>query len=197
MKELGNVDALKNPLVTKSIKSKLPESLKKEWLVYAAGDRRAVQNQNCFDILLTFLKAQEKIYEKLDQLKEEEPSRKEHTRTRTAKASSEPAGCIVCGDIKHRTKLYFCRKFTTNLRPSEKRNAVMKLGACSRCLEVHGAKHCKATFLCKNTECKDKHHYYLLLKPKGGPKARISLVQWEVGAGDTQRLRRSSSPSCH
>lgn len=77
LKELVNMDAIKNPLVTKSIESKLPESLKKEWLVYAAGDGKAVQNQNRFVTLLTFLKAQEKIYEQLDQLKEEEPSRKE------------------------------------------------------------------------------------------------------------------------
>ncbi|TKS65757.1 hypothetical protein D9C73_028022 [Collichthys lucidus] len=168
LNELGNVDTVKNPLVTKSIESKLPESLKKEWLVYAAEDGKAVQHQNRFDKLLTFLRGQESIYEQLDQLKDEEPSRKEtrfqqkHARTRTAKASSEPANCIICGDNKHRTKLYFCRKFKTNLRPSERRNAVMQLGACSRCLEIHGEDgYCKTSFLCKNSECKDQHHYYL------------------------------------
>ena len=190
LNELGNVEAVKNPLVTKSIESKLPESLKKEWLVYAADDRRAVQHQNRFDKLLAFLRGQEAIYEQLDQLKDEDPSRKEtrfqqkHARTRTAKASSEPASCIVCGDTKHRTKLYFCRKFKTNLRPSERRNAVMQLGACSRCLEIHGEDgYCKASFLCRNTECKEQHHYYLCPFAETKNWSQRSVRPGTVGGG--------------
>lgn len=34
LSDLGNTEAIKNPLVTKSIESKPPETLKKEWLIY-------------------------------------------------------------------------------------------------------------------------------------------------------------------
>lgn len=37
---LGNTGGLKNPLVTKSLENKLPESLKKDWLVYKRGRSR-------------------------------------------------------------------------------------------------------------------------------------------------------------
>lgn len=171
LSELGDTGAMKNPLVTKSIESKLPESLKKEWLVYIAGEKNAVAPHTRFDKLLEFLKGQEEIYEQLEQLREDEPSRKEtrsdlrHARTRATKASSDPVGCIVCGDSKHKKKLYFCRKFKT-LKPSERKDVVRRLGACNRCLEIHdrGA-YCKTTYLCRNVECKDQqnpeHHYYL------------------------------------
>ena len=54
----------------KSIECKLPENLKKEWLVYVADGRNVVFPNN---ILLAFLKEQECIYEQLEQLKDEEP----------------------------------------------------------------------------------------------------------------------------
>lgn len=48
---------------------------------------------------------------------------------------------------------------------TEKKDAVRKLGACWRCLEVYyDDGYCK-TFLCRNLECRDDraadHHYYL------------------------------------
>ncbi|KAM9744612.1 uncharacterized protein ACNS7B_011761 [Menidia menidia] len=43
LSDLGNTGAIKNPLVTKSIETKLPEVLKKEWLVYAADKRNAIK----------------------------------------------------------------------------------------------------------------------------------------------------------
>lgn len=36
LSDLGDTGAIKNPLVTKLIESKLPEILKKEWLVHMA-----------------------------------------------------------------------------------------------------------------------------------------------------------------
>ncbi|XP_035999462.1 uncharacterized protein LOC118564728 [Fundulus heteroclitus] len=77
LSDLGNTGAIKNPLVTKSIEMKLPEVLKKEWLVYAADKRNAVVPENRFDHLLAFLKDQENIYEQLEQLREEDSSRRE------------------------------------------------------------------------------------------------------------------------
>ncbi|XP_059209564.1 uncharacterized protein LOC131988465 [Centropristis striata] len=164
--DLGDTGAIKNPLVTKSIESKLPETLKKEWLVYVADKRNAVAPENRFDSLLAFLKEQESIYEQLEQLREEEPRMEQrHGRTKATKTSGDHAGCVVCGDPKHRTKLYFCRQFR-GLMLGEKNAAVRRLGACKECLEVHDdCSSCKPGFLCKNKDCKDRstpmHHYYL------------------------------------
>lgn len=128
-------------MVTKSIESKLPDVLKKEWLVYAADGRNAVVPGNRFDSLLAFLKEQEAIYEQLEHLKEEELKREvrsepRHARTRATKSNDAPAGCVICGDGKHRRKLYFCKQFRA-MKPAEKNAAVKKLGACERCLELH------------------------------------------------------------
>ncbi|XP_058477623.1 uncharacterized protein LOC131448851 [Solea solea] len=171
LSDLGDTGAIKNPLVTKSIESKLPETLKKEWLVYAADKRNDVTSRNRFDSLLAFLKDQESIYEQLEQLKEEEPSKREtkveprYARTKSTKSSNDQEGCVVCSDVKHKRKIYFCRQFRA-LKLAEKRAAVKRLGACKRCLEVHGeGSQCKPGFLCRNQDCKDadtpEHHFYL------------------------------------
>ncbi|XP_060762681.1 uncharacterized protein LOC132872105 [Neoarius graeffei] len=173
LNELDNAKAIKNPIVTKSIEGKLPETLKKDWLTYAADVSNAVDHHNRFDKLLAYLKSQEAIYEQLDQLKDGVEPAKDKTKflkqART-KATNNPAvssngdaaGCIICGDPKHRRKLYFCRKFRTDLKPSEKRDAAQQLSACKRCLEVHAGESCKkTTYLCGNPECKDQHHFLL------------------------------------
>ncbi|KAK7918659.1 hypothetical protein WMY93_009943 [Mugilogobius chulae] len=106
------------PLVTKSIESKLPESLKKDWLTYAADQKNAVNPQIRFDKLLEFLQSQESIYEQLEQLRDIDPAKEKtkfatkYARTKTTKSTSE-AGCIICGDTRHKKKLYICRKFRT------------------------------------------------------------------------------------
>ncbi|XP_062416584.1 uncharacterized protein LOC119218794 [Pungitius pungitius] len=175
---LGDTGALKNPLVTKSLESKLPDSLKKEWLVHVSEEEETESTGNRFDMLLKFLRGQEKIYEQLDQLKDEDPSRRgggipqKHARTKSTHFSNSQALCVVCGERGHGRKLYYCKKFKT-LGVAEKKEAVKKLGACGRCLEVHDTDaECKTTFLCKNDRCKSihgpGHHYYLC--PKGGSK---------------------------
>ena len=182
LSELDNVDAMRNPMVTKSIEGKLPETLKKDWLTYAADGGNGVDRHNRFDKLITYLKSQESIYEQLDQLKDfVEPTKEKtmflkHARTKATKSSSETVGCIICDDPKHRKKLYFCRKFRVNLKPSEKRDAAQRLVACKRCLEVHNGDYCeKTTYLCRNPECKDQHHYLLCpvarSQPQRAPKS--------------------------
>ncbi len=171
LSDLGNTGAIKNLLVTKSIEGKLPESLKKEWLVHISDQQSAVTPDNRFDILLTFLKKQESIYEQLEQLRIEEPNKKEvkteprWARTKSTKSNSDQAGCVVCGDTKHRKKLYFCKQFRAS-KLEEKAAAIRMLGACKKCLEVYGEhSFCKPNYLCKNQDCEDesvpKHHYYL------------------------------------
>lgn len=171
LSDLGNTGAIKNPLVTKSIEGKLPESLKKEWLVHVSDQQSSITPDNRFDNLLAFLKKQESIYEQLEQLRDEEPNRRESraeprwARTKSTNSSNDRSGCVVCGDGKHKRKLYFCKHFRS-LKLADKKAAVRKLGACKRCLEVHeDHSFCKPTYLCKNQACEDEsipdHHYYL------------------------------------
>lgn len=54
--DLGNISALKNPFVTKSIKSKLPEFVKREWLVYMIDPANSITPENHFDTRLKFFK---------------------------------------------------------------------------------------------------------------------------------------------
>lgn len=109
---------------------------------------------------------------------DDDPSRREarvsqrHARTKTTNSQSSQASCVVCGERGRSKKLYYCRKFKT-LQVAEKKEAVKRVGACGRCLEVHNdGAECKTTFLCKNEGCKDTqgpgHHYYLC--PKAGSK---------------------------
>lgn len=114
MSDLGDTGAIKYPLMTmKSIETKLPDTFKKEWLVYVADKKNSVAPEKRFDSLLSFLKEQESIYEQLEQLGDEEPGRKKswteqrHARTKSTKAGSDHTGCVVCGDVKHKRKLYF------------------------------------------------------------------------------------------
>ncbi len=136
LNELGKTGSIKNPLVTKTIESKLPDGLKKEWLLHVAGKGDEAEEDKRFDYL-KFHQGQEAIYEKLDQLREEEPKPKSEprqARTRTSTQLSDQAQrCVVCGDCKHKKRLYFCQKFRT-LKMSEKRDAVRKRGACKKCL---------------------------------------------------------------
>ncbi|RXN19172.1 gag-pol fusion poly [Labeo rohita] len=46
LSDLGNTGAIKNPLVTKSTEGKLPESLKKEWLIHISDQQSAVTPDN-------------------------------------------------------------------------------------------------------------------------------------------------------
>ncbi|XP_035986919.1 uncharacterized protein LOC118560201 [Fundulus heteroclitus] len=115
--------------------------------------------------------------------KREARSDPRHARTRATKSNDVPAGCVVCGDGKHRKKLYFCKQFWA-LTPADKNMAVKKLGACERCLELHdGRAYCKPTYLCKHPDCKDQrlpeHHYYLCSNaaPRGGAMPKRSEYQ--------------------
>ncbi|XP_072308735.1 uncharacterized protein [Eucyclogobius newberryi] len=174
LSNLGETAALKNPLVIKSIEGKLSEAMKKEWLLYAAenGD----QQDQRFDILLTFLRSQKYIYE---QLRDTDSDSKQNG---TTMSSSLSPGCVVCGDSKHSQKLYFCKQFQV-LKLTEKKDAVEKLGACVKCLELHsGHDHCKEDFFCRRPECSRNKAHHFLLCPRPAPKNRVIAV-----GGDNHR----------
>lgn len=106
--ELGNSGAMKNPLVIKSIESKLPDFIKRDWLMFMIEPRNNVTSDNHFDMLLKFLKSQEEILERLEQLKTvekvERPDRSDKkfdrkiASTRTTKKGEPDDVCGVCGD---------------------------------------------------------------------------------------------------
>ncbi|GAA6097417.1 uncharacterized protein LOC108181458 [Tachysurus ichikawai] len=168
--DLGNVGAIKNPLVIKSIESKLPDFGKRDWLVYMTDPANGITPENHFDALLKFLKKQEEILERLEQLKiSERPERRNYAFTKTAKKASVDGGCIICGSEKHKGKIFFCKKFK-ELELAEKSSIVRRLGACKRCLGCHENEDgCSNSYLCRNKDCKrgssSDHHYFLC--PKG------------------------------
>lgn len=170
--DLGNTEAIKNPLVIKTIESKLPDFVKRDWLIFMMEPSNNVTTGNHFDMLLKFLQKQEGILERLEQLKvvdkqDQYPvkrSEKKFASTKTTKRELENA-CAVCGEGRHYNKLFFCRKFKALTVP-EKKATLKKLGTCTKCLSWHSdGGGCKDTFLCRNKECKKggsaDHHYFL------------------------------------
>lgn len=152
----------------KSIESKLPDNMKRDWLTFMVNPRNGVTPDNHFDSLLTFLKTQEEILEKLDQLGVSEKSEKKPNYLESKHASNKVHNgrCVVCGDERHCNKFFFCKRFK-ELRPGEKLNGVEKLGACKRCPVCHAENdECTDTYLCTN--CKrgssSDHHFFLFLK---------------------------------
>ncbi|XP_036068500.1 uncharacterized protein LOC112152419 [Oryzias melastigma] len=182
--ELGNSGALKNPLVIKSLESKLPDAVKKDWLVFMVNPANNVTPDNHFDSLLKFLKTQEDIFERLEQLGVSENSEwrldRKHASTRSTRKYS---GCVVCGDGKHREKLFFCKQFKA-LNPSEKSNAVKKLGACQKCLGCHSEdEECLTTnYLCRKRDCSkygsSNHHFFLC--PNGAERSETDKSRKEI-----------------
>ncbi|KAL0197335.1 hypothetical protein M9458_005875, partial [Cirrhinus mrigala] len=169
--ELGNTGAINNPLVIKSIESKLPDNMKRDWLIFMVNPANGITPDNHFDDLLKFLKTQEEILEKLEQLGVSEKPEKKHLcmEKYASTRSTRKGACVVCGDDKHREKIFFCKRFK-ELKPGEKLNAVEKLGACKRCLVCYGEDdECRdITYLCRNRGCKKSnspdHHFFLCLK---------------------------------
>ncbi|XP_078789161.1 uncharacterized protein LOC144984490 [Oryzias latipes] len=177
--ELGTSGAIKNPLVTQTIESKLPDFIKRDWLTFLVEPKNDISSENHFDELLQFQKKQqEKILERLEQLKTEDkmeksaqrPARtfdKQYASTRVTKKALHDV-CVVCGEGGHGDKIFFCKKFKL-LNLHDKHAAIEKLKACRRCLGCHdGDSYCTDSFLCRNIDCKkdgiSNHHYFLCPK---------------------------------
>ncbi|XP_073732568.1 uncharacterized protein [Misgurnus anguillicaudatus] len=179
--DLGSTGAIKNPMVVKSLESKLPEFVKKDWLMFMVNHTNGVTQDNHFDMLLDFLKKQEEIFERLDYLRmPEKPDKverkfnKKYASTKATKKEDSEDGCIICRDEKHKDRIFFCKKFK-GLKLSEKEAAVKKIGACRECLGCHKFDDsCRDTYLCRNADCKKRgssdHHFFLC--PRGNNKRR-------------------------
>ncbi|XP_077470803.1 uncharacterized protein LOC144085422 [Stigmatopora argus] len=127
--ELDYTEAIKNPLVIRSIESKLPGAIMRDWLVFMTNPANGVTPGNHFDNLLRYLKDQEGVLERTEQLKCRKPPRSVEPRKYASTKSTSKGGCVVCREEGHGEKLFFCKAFK-NLKPKDKLSAVERLGAC-------------------------------------------------------------------
>lgn len=182
---LNEEDALKNRIIAQSLESKLPTSLKKEWIMYKTDPANDFNSLSHFDHLLTFLKKQEGILEELDQLElspaDNSPgekgstgdsvkgAKKAFTKSTRWEEGDHP-NCIVCGDDSHAGRLYACKTFREEDIPAKMAH-VKKLGSCAQCLRFHpkNGKGCTLQFLCPKADCRkgvmSDHHYLLCPNP--------------------------------
>ncbi|XP_027138459.1 uncharacterized protein LOC113746562 [Larimichthys crocea] len=195
--DLGCVDALQNQLVIRSLESKLPDVMKREWLMYVSNPSNHVHPGNRFDRLLLFLEDQKTLLVRLEQLLPSKPwpanaperpsyrekpgdrrrDKKSFTKAAASeiKRDSQRIPCAVCGDEEHGGKLFRCKAFR-KATLSEKKAHVKKAKICSKCLDFHGDNStCTPNFLCRKEECKRgntpaDHHYFLC--PKAAPTKR-------------------------
>lgn len=197
--ELGNSGAINNPLVIRSIESKLPDFIKRDWVMFMVEPRNDVTSDNHFVMLLKFLKSQEGILERLEQLRTEEKVEKSDrldkkydrkiASTKTTRKEELDEVCGVCGDSGHNNKIFFCRKFK-RLKLPEKKTVLRKLGACRKCLGCHDEDgYCRDTFLCRNKDCKREggapdHHFFLC--PKGEVKRGEERKSGRDGKGESK-----------
>lgn len=189
--DLGCIDAIQNQLVIRSLESKLPDFMKREWLMFVNNPDNCVNPGNRFNVLLQFLAGQKSLLVRLEQLlpsklwpvsaperpsyHEKHGNRKKERKSFTKTAASEvrphsqQTPCSVCGDQEHGKKLFHCKTFK-KFNLSEKKAHVKKLKACFKCLDVHGTDGtCTPKFLCRKEECKKgyalaDHHYFLCPK---------------------------------
>ena len=189
LQDLGEEDALKNRLVIKSIESKLPDTMKRDWLLQASDPVNGITPSNHFEHLLQFLKKQEEVLERMEQLSiadADDPRqiRKERRKAFTKVMSGEASkdACIMCGSEKHGGRLYACKEFRGLDHPG-KRALLKKAGVCVKCLDSHNDdSRCTQKFLCTKEGClrgvSSDHHYLLC------PKKRTD------GSGNTGRRGR-------
>ncbi|XP_077467834.1 uncharacterized protein LOC144083693 [Stigmatopora argus] len=192
--ELDYAGAIKNLLVIRSIERKLPETIKMSWLAFMTNRANGVTPDNHFDNLLRYLKDQEEILERAEQLntplkperRSVEPRPNEPRRYASTKSSSK-WGCVVCGEEGHGEKLFFCKAFK-NLKPKDKLSAVERLGACKKCLGCHkDERDCSDTYLCRKQSCKKDHHFFLCQRGNATPRPNAGRHEW------TERQQRFMS----
>ncbi len=118
--DLGCADAVQNQLVIRSLESKLPDVMKREWLMCVRNPVNNVHPENRFDRLLLFLEDQKSLLVRLEQLLPSKPwpsyqekpgdrwrEKKSFTKTTASevKRDSKQLPCAMCGDEEHGGKL--------------------------------------------------------------------------------------------
>lgn len=151
---------------------------------------------------MAFLKQQETIYKELEQLREEEPNKsswrdpkiaeRRSARTKSTK-SIDDQGRVVCGDVKHKRNLYFCKQFKA-LTAAERKASVKKLGACTRCLEVHDDQtSCKPGFYAKTKTAEMNRLLNIITTsvPNLSQGSLVTNLKMIKAKRSTQRFKRS------
>ena len=189
LKELEMEDVIKNQMTTFTIERKLPNTIRERWLLYEQDRVNGVTPETYFDRLLSFLKGQEDVLERMAEIDMssssfEKPSRSEESpgskkggkKAYTRATASEMKGpkqesCIMCGDVEnHGKRLFRCEAFK-KASLKDRRALLKKTKVCSKCLSSHEIdKSCNPRFCCSKEGCKSEdgpadHHYLLCPKP--------------------------------
>ena len=170
---------MKNPLVIKSLESKLPHYVKRDGLMFMVDPKNKVTPDNHFDMLLKFLKNQEEVLERLEQLRTVEKVSDHPERKYENVPQQEPqrkecwkmfVRCVAMEGIRTRFSSVRNSKEWSYLR----RKLLWKIwehaeNAWDSMMMMDFAE----TFLCRNKDCRkgggpSDHHYFLC--PKGGLK---------------------------
>lgn len=162
--DLGCEDAVRNQLVIRSLESKLPDVMKRKWLMCVRNPVNDVHPGNRFDRLLMFLEDQKSFgscypaNNSLLMLLRDQATRRNQV------TEGERSRSPRLQQVK--SKLFRCKTLRkANL--SEKKSQVKKVKACTKCLDVHRVESdCTPKFLCRKEECKKgdtpaDHHYFL------------------------------------
>lgn len=93
----------------------------------------------------------------------------------------------MCGDEKHKDKIFFCKTFR-GLTVPQKKAALEKLGACRKCLGCHDEdRYCRDAYLCRNRDCKRgssaDHHYFLC------PRGEFQRGEERIGKKQTKKSK--------
>lgn len=129
--------------------------------------------------LTAFLKATEEMLEKLDHLDvcvSDETGKDRLATWRRGmpllSARRLGLGCVICGDERHRGKIFFCK-------PGEKLEAVEELGAMQKILTY-----------CSRGGSSDHHFFLCLVRKVKNPR------KWENPAAEDKRSWRRKRKQC-
>ena len=209
--------AINNPLVVRTLESKLPHYLLDRWLAHSCDPVNGVTALNRFERLLAFLCSQKTILVRREQLQTKRPvpartggpvpppsrsmgnnpqERRAYTRASVSgeKSYSPQGSCVVCGEEGHPGLLYRCKSFR-KASVAEKREHAKKTRACFRCLDPKHDGACKKDFLCRKEECKKgeaspDHHYMLCLNKAPLPGDTKSSVKESSAKGSVAKVEQ-------
>lgn len=200
--DLGEVGAMKNPLVLKAIESKLPDRVQEGWITFVTEPENQITPDKQFDALLLFLKRQEVILERMARVRgstetseraPEKPVRWEKKAFTRATEKDSPVNkeeeehqgeTRVTGRSSERREecdicgsdqhggKIFFCRKFKSLSLAEKRAIAKQSKACQKCLGMHGA----------DGECSNRYLCRTCKQNEGGASHHYLLCpKWSEG----------------